>query len=137
MGTTWLDDYWAAWNSKDPSAVGAWFAEGAVYDDVAMGWVFKGPAEVMGAVERTTKMSSDYSFETVSSAEIGDRYVAEWVVSGTHTGAFETIPATGKPYRLRGVSVGRRNEDEKITEHRDYWNVADLLIQIGILPPRS
>jgi hypothetical protein len=35
------------------------------------------------------------------------------------------------------VSVGRLNSDGKIVTNRDYWNMADYLMQVGILPTPS
>jgi steroid delta-isomerase-like uncharacterized protein len=135
MTRTWLEDYLDTWNRKDAAAVAEWIAEDCVYEDVAMGEVLKGPTEVMAFAQRTATMSSDYAFEVVSASESGEQYTVEWVLAGTHTGDMPGIPATGKPFRIRGVSVGRRNAAGKITEDRDYWNMADFLMQIGVLPP--
>jgi hypothetical protein len=46
-------------------------------------------------------------------------------------------PSTNKPYRIHGVSIGRLESEGKIKTNRDYWNMADYLMQVGILPPPS
>jgi hypothetical protein len=33
------------------------------------------------------------------------------------------------------VSVGTLNAEALITENRDYWNMAEVLAQIGLIPP--
>ena len=43
------------------------------------------------------------------------------------------LPATGRSYRVPGVSVGRVR-DGRIVENRDYWNLADYLQQVGLMP---
>jgi steroid delta-isomerase-like uncharacterized protein len=56
-------------------------------------------------------------------------------MSGTNTGDVAGLPATNKPYRIRGVSIGQLDREGKIERNRDYWNMADYLVQVGILPP--
>ena len=73
----------------------------------------------------------------MSEQESGSQYAAEWEMAGTNTGAAAGLPATNKPYRIRGVSVGRLDGDGKIVQNRDYWNMADYLTQVGILPPTN
>ncbi|MGH9226403.1 MAG: hypothetical protein ACRD2W_22025 [Acidimicrobiales bacterium] len=45
------------------------------------------------------------------------------------------IAATGKPYRIRGVSVGQLNDAGDIATNRDDFNVADYLAQVGLFTP--
>ena len=67
----------------------------------------------------------------------GSRYAIEWEMLGTNTGASGGFPATGKPYRIRGASIGELDPDGRITANRDYWNLAAYLIEVGLLqvPP--
>jgi ketosteroid isomerase-like protein len=44
------------------------------------------------------------------------------------------LPATGEPFRIRGCGVGRIR-DGRIAEVTEYRNMAEFLIQVGILPP--
>ena len=63
----------------------------------------------------------------------GSHDAIEWEMLGTNTGAFGGFPATGKPYRIRGASIGELGPDRKITANRDYWNLAAYLIEVGLL----
>ncbi len=54
----------------------------------------------------TIGFSSDYRFVTVSTRMDGSRYAIEWEMLGTNTEASGGFPATGKPYRIRGASIG-------------------------------
>ena len=132
---TWMQQYLNAWNSHDGAQVAAFMAADATYEDVALGQTHKGQEEIANFVGETAEFSNDYRFVSVSEQQSSDRYALEWEMSGTHTGPAGPIPATDKTYRIRGISVGRLDADGKIKENRDYWNMADFLVQIGILPP--
>ena len=64
--------------------------------------------------------SSDYRFVVVTAQASGDRYAFEWEMVGTDTGGFAGAPATGRPYRIRGVSIGHLDSEGKIAANRDY-----------------
>lgn len=133
--TAWMDEYLDAWNSRDAARVASFMADDGTYEDLALGVVHKGREEIAAFVLETAHFSSDYRIEAVSEQSDGDSYAMEWEMYGTNTGDGGGLPATNKPYRIRGVSVGRRNAEGKITQNRDYWNMADYLVQVGILPP--
>jgi len=64
----------------------------------------------------------------------GDQVVTKKTFTGTHTGEFAGIPATGKPVTLQFVDI-MRLRDGKIVEH---WNCIDQLSfmqQLGAIPP--
>ncbi len=134
----WGHQYYEAWNGHDAEKVAAFMAEDATYEDLALGVVNEGRAAIGAYVDEAARFSHDYRFDVVSEQATSDRYAFEWVMLGTHTGASRGLPATHKPYRIRGVSVGRLAGDGKIEENRDYWNLADFLGQVGLLrPPTS
>jgi hypothetical protein len=45
------------------------------------------------------------------------------------------FPATNKSFHFKGASIGRLDDDGKIIENRDYWNMADFMTQVGPPPP--
>jgi len=61
-----------------------------------------------------------------------DGYVMEWIMAGTHDRS-GTLPATGKPYAIHGVSVGSL-EGDRIKANRDYWNALAFMAEVGLLP---
>jgi predicted ester cyclase len=66
--------------------------------------------------------------------EDGDLYCCRFTMSGIHTGEFMGIPATGRPYRLEGITMMRFAGDQVV----ERWSTADflgLLMQIGAFPP--
>jgi steroid delta-isomerase-like uncharacterized protein len=110
-------------------------ADDATYEDLALMQVHTGHEAIAAFLDEAEQFSKDYQFVTVSEHSAGDRYVFEWDMVGTNTGDAGGLPATNKPYRIRGVSVGWLDESGKIKVNRDYWNMADYLMQVGILPP--
>jgi steroid delta-isomerase-like uncharacterized protein len=130
----WMQRYLDAWNSHDGAEVGAFMADDATYEDVALGVVHEGRDAIEAFVDETEQFSKDYRFTSVSEQASGDCYAFEWEMTGTNTGEMAGLPATHKLYRTRGVSIGRLDADGKITQNRDYWNMAEYLMQVGILP---
>ena len=132
---SWMQEYLDSWSSHDGSRVAAFMAEDATYEDLALMLLHEGRDAIGAFVARADLFSKDYAFRPVSEQQSGDRYALEWEMYGTNTGATGGRPATNKPYRIRGVSIGQLDANGKITWNRDYWNMVDYLTQVGILPP--
>ena len=62
----------------------------------------------------------------------GDKVVARITLSGTHTGNFMGIPATGKHVEFTGIYIARI-ADGKIVEHWGEEDGVSLLMQLGVL----
>jgi steroid delta-isomerase-like uncharacterized protein len=134
MDRAFFDAYLDAWNAHDSAAVARHMADDAIYEDVALGRVLHGPAEIASFVEEATRSSSDFRFEVVSLFSAGNDYANEWVMLGTNDRERRGVPATGRSFRVRGASIGRLDTSGRIVENRDYYNLAELLTQLGILP---
>jgi steroid delta-isomerase-like uncharacterized protein len=131
---TFLDSYLAAWNAHDSAAVARHMADDAIYEDVALRRLLHGPSEIASFVEEATRSSSDFRFEMVSLFTTGNDYANEWVMLGTNDRELRGVPATGRSFRVRGASIGRLDASGRIVENRDYYNLAELLTQLGMLP---
>jgi steroid delta-isomerase-like uncharacterized protein len=134
LDRTFFDTYLAAWNAHDSSGVARHMAADAVYEDVALGRVLRGPSEIASFVEEATRSSSDFRFENVSLFTAGSDYANEWIMLGTNDREVGGVPATGRSFRVRGASVGKIDQNGRIVENRDYYNLAELLTQLGMLP---
>jgi steroid delta-isomerase-like uncharacterized protein len=128
-----FDQYLQAWNDHDGPAA-AYMAEDAVYEDVAAAQVRRGRDEIASWVAEGAGFSSDLHLEAVTFFYLGSAFAVEWVMSGTNDGPVGGQPATGRPWRVRGASVGTLNAEGLIAENRDYWNMAEVLAQIGLTP---
>jgi steroid delta-isomerase-like uncharacterized protein len=130
----WVQQYLEAWNSRDGAAVAGFMTEDVTYEDLALGVTHEGREAITAFVAEAEQFSSDYKFISVSEQASGDRYALEWEMVGTNTGEAGGLPATNKPYRIRGVSIGRLDSAGRIKENRDYWNMTDYLMQVGLMP---
>jgi steroid delta-isomerase-like uncharacterized protein len=64
----------------------------------------------------------------------GDKAVARVTVSGTNTGEFMGMPATGKSVAVKLIDITRFGDDGLAREH---WGVVDQLAmmqQLGVIP---
>jgi predicted ester cyclase len=78
-------------------------------------------------------------FEVVLTVTQGDYVVTNWKVSGVHTGPLQTpsggtIPPTGKRASLTGSSTAQV-KNGKVVHSWNFWDLASLLGQLGLLPP--
>ena len=63
----------------------------------------------------------------------GDKVTVRATLTGTHTGAFMNIPASGKQINVSVIDI-LRFEGEKAAEH---WGITDnmaMMTQIGVIP---
>lgn len=64
----------------------------------------------------------------------GDRGVARVTLSGTQTGEFFGIPATGKQFRIDTIDIVRF-ENGLAAEHWGVTDMAGMMEQLGVLEP--
>ncbi len=80
-----------------------------------------------------TGLNGHWNVEELAAAE-GDRVVARWTGTGTHTAEFNGIPPTGKAISVAAVHLFRL-EGGKIAEQWCVWDTLGLLQQLGVVPP--
>lgn len=132
----WAHEWTEAWNTHSGAAVARLLDPEVSYTDMGLGEHFTDPSEVAGFVDAMSRvMSSDFVFHSHAAVEQDGRYALEWTCSGTNDrpDPERGLPATGRPFTLRGLSIGLRRAG-RIVENRDYWNLADYLAQIGLMP---
>jgi steroid delta-isomerase-like uncharacterized protein len=126
LAQRWVD----AWNSHDANAVAVLFTRDAVYEDVPFGVVNHGPEQIQAFAQFFFTAVPDLHVSLVNSALRGDRGTIEWVFSGTDHGIY----GTGKTFAVRGVTV-LELRGAKISRNVDYYDLATILRQLGLLPP--
>ena len=141
----WIEEYFDAWarhaQASDPISGIAdrlrmlSFMDADIrYEDVPTGQVFTGHDGVITMGAQALLMANDIRFTCTSAQQSGDQFAFETATHGTNTGAVGVFPATGKPFVLRGVSVGKRTPQGKVIVHKDYWDLASYLRQVGLTP---
>lgn len=74
----------------------------------------------------------DFRTEILDLIAEGDKVAARVIMTGTHTGDFYGIPATGKHVEFSGMFIARI-ESGKIVEHWGEEDAYSLLKQLGVL----
>lgn len=128
-----LRDWVEAENSQDVDKFASFYTDDAVWEDVALGLVNRGKKEVKDYFKAMFVAFPDLKFEVESAFVAGDWGGCEWLMTGTQTSDFSGIPATGKKFSVRGVSVIQLRNG-KISRNSDYYNLATLLQQVGLMP---
>ena len=62
----------------------------------------------------------------------GEDLVKHWQFTGTHTGVFMGIPATGRTVNIEGCTIAKI-VDGKIVEEQDFMDNMSFLKQLGII----
>jgi steroid delta-isomerase-like uncharacterized protein len=81
----------------------------------------------------------DLHFNILKTMADGDHVVMEWTGTGTHKGPLvapsgNSTPPTGKKATVRGSSTFEIMNG-KVTASRTYWDMVELLGQLGLMPP--
>ena len=106
------------------------YAEHAIVEDSMHPHHFIGRAAIMGRKNVITAAASDAKITVTNRVVHGNQVTAEWVATGVHTGDLPGLPASGRSFTLRGVTVVVRH-DGKIVREALYYDVADLHRQLG------
>ena len=107
------------------------------YEDVPTAKVFEGHDGVRRMCEGAHNWSSDVEATVPTRQTNGTLFAVETEWRGTNTAALGDLPATGRRFTLRMVSVGTIDDQGLVTEHRDYWDLASFLAQVGVGPASS
>jgi steroid delta-isomerase-like uncharacterized protein len=110
-------------------------ADDATYEELGQNPpVYRGRQAIVDHINELDKAAPDFHFVVSNTLQSGDSFVMEWEMAGTNTGEYPGLPATNKPFRVHGATIGHLDASGKIATHRVYLNMADYLTQVGILP---
>ncbi|NMO01458.1 SnoaL-like domain-containing protein [Gordonia sp. TBRC 11910] len=131
-----LQHYTTAWSSGDEPLLRTAFAKTGIYIDTGMGHTYTGVSDVARFFRHMLRFSSDTHVDFTSIVVDGNDFTAEWIWSGTADGPLSLgkalHPATGRRYAVPGVAVCRSDDAGLVAYHRDYYDVRDLINQIGV-----
>jgi steroid delta-isomerase-like uncharacterized protein len=126
--TDLIASYADAWNAHDSERVAAHFADDGVREwEVVMNPLIGGPTRFTGPNDIATGVKAfmdalpDLAVEARTLVETSDGAVLEWMVRGTHQGAWGGWTGQDEPVELPGVSVFRVREG-KLAEERMYFD---------------
>lgn len=123
----------AAWNTRSPERVAAWYSEDCYGLDVAIARPQIGRQGIQRMFEAYWRAFPDLELSLDEAIVEGDRMALFWTARGTHLGTIMHIPATGRSVTVKGVNrlVLR---DGKVRETLTIWDVAGMLREISLLP---
>lgn len=96
----------------------------------------RGLEEMRGFVAAYRAAFADARSTVEQQVAEGDLLVTRWRATGTHTGEFQGLAPTMRPFTLAGVTV-ERIEDDRIVEVWVYRDDLGLLRQLGALAAPS
>lgn len=127
-------DWTDALNRHDPEGFADAFTADGVFVNVGLGSRVEGRDAIRDDIRDGLLATwGQVHVETLDVVLAEGVFVKEWVMTGVHTGDAPGLPATGRPFRIRGVGVGRMREG-RVGELTEYWNMAEFLGQVGLLP---
>jgi steroid delta-isomerase-like uncharacterized protein len=108
------------------------FSPSVIYDNVTTH--IEGLAGVKKYFGEYVTGFSNREFKVLEIYGQGERVIKRWSFSGTHTGEFAGMPATGRKIIVEGVTIARIIGG-KIAEERDYSDDLGMMQQLGAIPP--
>ncbi len=122
--------------AEDLSAVTGCYSSDAVV--IAPEGTFKGWDQIAEFFTAWFDPFSELTVEVGTKAQWGDQALDEWSLSCMNSGSLElptgeTVPATGKRITVRGADICTV-DGGVITEHHMYYDQAEVLGQLGLLP---
>jgi steroid delta-isomerase-like uncharacterized protein len=132
-----MQDYLAAWNARDAERIGSFFTDDAVYDDRGAGTLLHGRDQIRAHARRIHSAFPDLSFELVRAAHGEDFTAGEWRSRMTHRGEIDGLRPTRRVVESGGVDVATIGSDGRITHLVSYYDGAEIMRDLGVLPARG
>jgi steroid delta-isomerase-like uncharacterized protein len=139
----WAEEFaqrWAgAWNSHDPEQLLALMTDDILYEDSASPETMRGHDDVRAFVDMSWRAFPDMRFEPVGRplvSPVEPRAAFWWRGTATHTGPIEPpgLAPTGKSIEFEGADF-HEYRDGKVCRLQIVFDMADVMVQLGVLPP--
>ncbi len=132
-----LRDYQSAWNARDADRIASFFTDDATYDDRGAGEVARGRAAIAAHAAKVHAAFGDLRFEMVRAAHGDDFTAGHWTSRMTHTGAIDGLAPSGRVVTSEGVDVATLDDQGRITHLVSFYDGAQILRDLGVLPARG
>lgn len=128
-----LDAWLAAWNAHDVERAGELLAEDVEYFDAGFSGIQHGRQAAMdNGLSVFLRGVPDLRWELRGEPIVGiDSIAWEWTFTGTNSGTWGGVPATGQSIQLKGVSL-MRLRDGRISHVASYYDSGTLNRQLGL-----
>jgi steroid delta-isomerase-like uncharacterized protein len=120
-----------AWNAHDADAVAAVFAEDAELVDAATGDVVRGRAAIRARTAALFAAFPDLRLERRMLLIDARTNADQWVMTGTHRGAYLGLAPSGRRFELRGATFSEFDGAGLVVRDTNYVDARSLLVQLG------
>lgn len=136
-----LAKYDEAWKSSSGSEMAALCSENVIWDDPALAEPAHGPIEVAEYIRWNFTVYPNLRFEAPDPPAIsvdGKLAYLRWILKGTNTGPIDPpgFAATGRSVEVPGVDE-YRFRDGLLARYHAYYDMHDMLTQLGVTPARD
>jgi len=131
-----LDRCRTAMANRDTSALIAAHGENCVVESPTAGGMAKGREAAARVYDAWFSAFPDLAVVGGDMLIDGNRAAHILTLSGTHTGVFLGLPATGKPFKVPLLWLIEA-ENGLITHARPFYDFSGVLIQIGLLKVKA
>ncbi|HTK89083.1 MAG TPA: ester cyclase [Verrucomicrobiae bacterium] len=120
------------WNGRQLDKIAEYFAEDFVAD-YSPAFVWRGQQHVREAVERAHATFAGFREEIKTIVADDDHVVVHFTITGTHTGPWGLVPATGRPVAFDEIVI-MTVRDSKVVHQTGVIDNVTGLRQVGVLP---
>jgi steroid delta-isomerase-like uncharacterized protein len=106
------------------------YAEHAVVEDSMYPHPFVGRAAIMARKSAGMTAIPGLKITVTNRVALGNQLTVEWLASGTHTGNYPGLAATGRAFSIPGVTVVVR-QNGKIVRESLYYDMEEVRRQLG------
>lgn len=129
--------YMDAWNRRDVATVLGYMSPDVVYHDYAIHEEYRGHDGVTQFIVGADDIASNFRFDPTAFVSDGKNWASEWIMSGVADVGRSKVPATGKAFKVQGASFGTLDAQGRILTNNDYWNLFDVMMQVGMMAPAA
>jgi steroid delta-isomerase-like uncharacterized protein len=122
-----------AWNTRIDEKIIQLYSLNYEGEDLSGNKKRSGPEGIRTWLNSVLHAFPNIHYTLIDYVENDDRLVLHWLAEGNHHGSFLKIPASGRQVIINGISF-LKIEKGKIKEGKLFWDLADVLRQIGLLP---
>lgn len=115
---SWLDAYGKAWETRDPQAAGALFAEDATYAEVPFDEPMKGREAIEQYWAENVRIQEDIRFRHEILAVSGHVGIARWRAS------YSRLPERRRR-ELDGILLAAFNVDAQCVRFEEWWHTRE------------
>jgi steroid delta-isomerase-like uncharacterized protein len=124
------------WNQKNLKVVDELMAADYVHHDPSFPTVVSGIDGYKQFVTQYLNAFPDLHFTIEDHVTEGETTASRWTVSGTHNGDLPSVPRTGRPISVTGMTIGRIRNG-KFVESWSNWDALGLMQQLGVVPAEA